>query len=324
MPDQSGKTVIVTGGASGMGWYCAKALAEHGAHVMIASRSLDRTQKAAQMIMDGKPSGKVEAMHLDLTSFQSITDFAKAFKAKKLPLHTLVNNAGVFLVPHDFTQEGFETTVGTNYFGHFLLTHLLLDTIKETATGSAPTRIVSMASLFELLGFVNWGDLEGYNARESGIFEYATSKVEVIMMVRELNKRLKGSNVDVFVAQPGLVQTELNGRKLDHRKLSAVSVDLAAKLIGQKADRASFCLQRPSSDPSVTGYGGSYFSPPWLWLAAINLDHAGMREPGNSLARDEPAMARLYDKTIEIVNKKLAEKNLGKIEPASPKALAKA
>ena len=75
-------------------------------------------------------------MHLDLTSFQSITDFAKAFKAKKLPLHTLVNNAGVFLVPHDFTQEGFETTVGTNYFGHFLLTHLLLDTIK----GSAPAR----------------------------------------------------------------------------------------------------------------------------------------------------------------------------------------
>ena len=75
-------------------------------------------------------------MHLDLTSFQSITDFAKAFKAKKLPLHTLVNNAGVFLVEHNFTQEGFETTVGTNYFGHYLLTHLLLDTIKE----SAPSR----------------------------------------------------------------------------------------------------------------------------------------------------------------------------------------
>lgn len=84
-------------------------------------------------LQDGRPSGKAEAMHLDLTSFQSITDFAKAFKAKKLPLHTLVNNAGVFLVPHDFTQEGFETTVGTNYFGHFLLTHLLLDTIKASA-----------------------------------------------------------------------------------------------------------------------------------------------------------------------------------------------
>jgi NAD(P)-dependent dehydrogenase (short-subunit alcohol dehydrogenase family) len=89
----------------------------------------------------GRPSGKVEAMHLDLTSFRSITDFASAFKAKKLPLHTLVNNAGVFLVPHDRTQEGFETTVGTNYFGHFLLTHLLLDNIKDTAKkGGVPTR----------------------------------------------------------------------------------------------------------------------------------------------------------------------------------------
>ena len=74
----------------------------------------------------------------------------------------------------------------------------------------------------------------------------------------------------------------------------------------------------------TVGYGGSYFSPPWLGLIAINLDHAGMREPGNGLARDEPAMARLYERTMEIVNKKLAEKNLGKIEPASPKALAKA
>jgi len=89
----------------------------------------------------GRPSGNVEAMHLDLTSFKSITEFAGAFKAKKLPLHTLVNNAGVFLVPHDRTQEGFETTVGTNYFGHFLLTHLLLDTIKDTAKkGGMPTR----------------------------------------------------------------------------------------------------------------------------------------------------------------------------------------
>lgn len=80
-------------------------------------------------------------MYLDLTSFRSITDFASAFKAKKLPLHTLVNNAGVFLVEHNFTQEGFETTAGTNYFGHFLLTHLLLDTIKDTAKkGNLPTR----------------------------------------------------------------------------------------------------------------------------------------------------------------------------------------
>lgn len=67
---------------------------------------------------------------------RSIVDFAKEFKARKLPLHTLVNNAGVFLVPFDHTQEGFETTVGINYFGHFLLTHLLMDKLKETGPGS--------------------------------------------------------------------------------------------------------------------------------------------------------------------------------------------
>ncbi len=73
-----------------------------------------------------------------------------------------------------------------------------------------------------------------------------------------------------------------------------------------------------------SGYGGSYFSPPWLWVLAINLDHAGMREPGNGLVRDEAAMTRLYERTLDIVNKKLAEKNLGKIEAASPKVLAQA
>ena len=72
------------------------------------------------------------------------------------------------------------------------------------------------------------------------------------------------------------------------------------------------------------GYGGSYFSPPWIGLLAINLDHAGMREPSNGLTRDDAAMARLYERTMDIVNKKLAEKNLGEIVPASPKALAKA
>ncbi|BDA51111.1 Retinol dehydrogenase 12 [Coccomyxa sp. Obi] len=279
MPPQDGKVVIVTGASSGMGWYCAQALAEHGAHVIIAARSLDRRLESEERL---KPC--TWTCHL----------------------------SGVFLVPHDHTEEGFETTVGINYFGHFLLTHLLMDKLKESAPGS---RVVSMASLFELLGNVNWSDLEGKKARESGIFEYSTSKVEIIMMIREMNKRLKDSGVECFASQPGLVQTQLNMRKLDHSKLTSNLLDISTRIYGQRADRASLCLQRPASDPTVTGYGGSYFSPPWLWILALNFDHAGMREPGNSLARDEAAWARLYNQTLLIVNHKLQEKGLGSIEP---------
>jgi NAD(P)-dependent dehydrogenase (short-subunit alcohol dehydrogenase family) len=316
MPPQDGKTFVVTGASSGMGYACAENLAKKGGHVIIASRSLERSEKAADMIKNTGARGQVEAMHLDLTSFQSIVDFANEYKKRDLPLHVLIENAGVFLVPHDRTQEGFETTLGTNYFGHFLLAHLLLDKLKETAKTAEGVRIVAMASLFELLGSVRWDDLEGYKRKDSSLFEYSDSKVMVIMMARELNKRLKGSNVEAFISQPGLVQTPLNARKLDHSKLVAISVDLATKVYGQNAARAALCLQRPATDPNVTGYGGSYFSPPWLWLLALQTDNAGMREPGNSLARDEIAWNHLYKQTLQIVNQKLAEKGLGQIEAA--------
>lgn len=298
-----------------MGFNCSDNIAKKGGHVIIAGRSLERSQKAAEMIQVSGARGKVEAMHLDLTSFESIVSFASEYNKRGLPLHVLVENAGVFLVPHDHTQEGFETTVGTNYFGHFLLAHLLIDNLKRTAKDTGGSRIVAMASLFEQLGSVKWEDLEGYKTNDSSLFEYSNSKLMVIMMARELNKRLKGTDVEVFISQPGLVQTPLNGRKLDHSKLIAISVDIATKIYGQSAERASLCLQRPATDPNVTGFGGSYFSPPWIWLLALQSDNAGMREPSNSLARDEIAWSHLYKRTLQIVNQKLEEKGLGQIKP---------
>jgi dehydrogenase/reductase SDR family protein X len=299
-----------------MGFSCSQSIAKKGGRVIIAGRSLERCQKAAQMIRETGARGEVEAMHLDLTSFKSIVSFAEEYKKTGLPLHVLVENAGVFLVPFDRTQEGFETTVGTNYYGHFLLAHLLLDNLKETAKTAGGARLVAMASLFEQLGKVRWDDLEGYTTHDSSLFEYSNSKLMVIMMARELNKRLKGTDVEVFLSQPGLVQTPLNGRKLDHSKLVAMGVDIATKVYGQSAERASLCLQRPATDPDVTGYGGSYFSPPWLWLLALQSDNASMREPTNSLARDVAAWGELYSRTLKIVNQKLEEQGLDKIEAA--------
>ncbi|CAL5228139.1 g11218 [Coccomyxa viridis] len=336
VPPLDGKVFLVTGSSSGMGWYCAKTLAENGGHVIMAARSLERTQKAAQMIKDSGVRGKVEAMHLDLSSFRSIKEFSDQMHKREEKLDVLVNNAGVFLVEHNRTEEGFEVVQGTNYFGTFLLTHLLLDKLKDTAQNkgharhvpshsvSHPTWIVTMASLFELLGWIQWDDLEGQKSRESGVFEYSTSKLELIMMMRHLNKNLQGTGIDCLISQPGLVKTPLNGRKLDHRKLSAIGVDLATKVYGQEASQAANCLIRPATDPTVEGYGGSYFSPPWLWLLALNFDHAAMREPGNSYARDEAAWERLYQKTLDIVNKRLIERGLPQIEAVSASMPARA
>lgn len=319
MPSQDGKVFVITGATSGMGFTCAENIAKKGGHVIIASRNKQRCDRASAMIRETGARGKVEAMQVDLTSFRSVVNFAEAFKKKNLPLHVLVENAGVFLVPHDRTEEGFEVTVGTNYFGHFLLTHLLLDKLKETAKTAGEARLVAMSSLFEQLGSIKWDDLEGYKTKSSSLFEYADSKVMVIMMGREINKRLKGTGVEVFLSQPGLVQTPLNARKLDHSKIVAIGVDLATKVYGQSPVRGSLCLQRPATDPNVSGYGGSYFSPPWISLLALQSDNAGMREPSNSLARDEVAWTHLYKQTLQIVNQKLQSQGLPAIQAIEQK-----
>lgn len=172
----------------------------------MACRSLERAETAKQDILKN-PSIKSEQIivkKLDLSSFKSIRNFVDDYEKTENKLNILINNAGVMWTPFTKTKDGIEHQVGVNHFGHFLLTNLLLDMLKE----SAPSRIVTVSSRAHIRGKL---DLDNFNKKEnySWYGAYSNSKLMNIMFTRELAKRLKGTGVTTYSLHPGVIMTEL-------------------------------------------------------------------------------------------------------------------
>lgn len=202
--DLSGKVVIVTGCTSGTGICTAQQLVKQKATVIMASRKAAEGEKIAQEV------GGV-FMLLDLASLQSVRDFAKAFLEKFSRLDILVNNAGIMMPPLSQTQDGFELQMGTNHFGHFLLTELL----KETLEKSAPSRVVILASCAAApcspkIGTnceIDFSDLHWKSRKYHAGEAYAQSKLANVLHAMEIPKRYNG--VTAYAVHPGWVQTKL-------------------------------------------------------------------------------------------------------------------
>ncbi len=156
VPDLSGKTIVVSGGNSGIGYQAALELARKGARVVLACRDSVKAVRTVEAIRGTHPGAHVESMELDLASLVSVRDFAKAFLERHDALHVLCNNAGVMAIPRRVTADGFEMQLGTNHLGHFALTGLLLDRL--LATDGA--RVVTVASTAHRPGRINFDDLQ--------------------------------------------------------------------------------------------------------------------------------------------------------------------
>ncbi|XP_031416644.1 dehydrogenase/reductase SDR family member on chromosome X isoform X3 [Clupea harengus] len=152
LPKQNGKVAIVTGGAKGMGYETVRRLTSLGMHVIIASNHDNEGLAAVKRICEERNDAQVEFEHLDLASLKSVRQFVNRFQHRGLPLHVLVNNAAVMLVPESTTEEGFEQHFGINYLGHFLLTSLLLDTLKQSGQHDSCSRIVTISSSAHHMG----------------------------------------------------------------------------------------------------------------------------------------------------------------------------
>lgn len=204
IPDLTGKVFVVTGANSGIGYQCSLALAEKGATVVMACRNLERGQAALDAIRGAAPKARLELMELDLANLESIRAFAEAFRSKHKELHALINNGGPVVGGYSLTNEGFESHFGVNHLGHFALTGLLLDVLKETPS----SRIVTLSSRMHAkaeMNLENLMDEQDYNAANA----YSRSKLANLLFTFELSRRLKadGKSPMAVAAHPGTAQT---------------------------------------------------------------------------------------------------------------------
>ncbi|GAV62698.1 adh_short domain-containing protein [Cephalotus follicularis] len=258
--DASNLTVIITGGAAGIGLETARVLAIRKAHVIIAARNMEAANRAKNTILDEYEAANVDVLQLDLSSIKSIRVFVDNFKALNLPLNILINNAGIMFCPYQLSLDGIEMQFATNHIGHFLLTDLLIDKMKETARATGiEGRIVNVSSVAHLLAyeggilFDKINDRKGYSDKRA----YGQSKLANILHASELSRRLKveGVNITGNSVHPGFIMTNL-------MKYSAVSMKIMKmfsfflwKDVAQGA--ATTCYV--ALHPSLKGVSGKYF-----------------------------------------------------------------
>jgi NAD(P)-dependent dehydrogenase (short-subunit alcohol dehydrogenase family) len=204
--DQSGKTVLITGANSGLGFHEARVMAGKGATVVMGCRNMKKGELALERIRSAGPAVEPVLMQLDLASLKGIRSFAGEFRKKFKRLDILINNAGVMVPPYGRTEDGFELQIGTNHFGHFALTGLLLDLAMQTPN----SRVVSVSSLAHKMGFINFDDINSEN-KYSKWSAYGQSKLANLLFIYELDRRLRSAGADTIAvaAHPGYSATNL-------------------------------------------------------------------------------------------------------------------
>ncbi|CAL8399004.1 unnamed protein product [Arctogadus glacialis] len=243
------KTVVITGANTGIGKETALDLAKRGARIIMACRDTERGEAAVKEVVDGSQNTNVVYMKLDLSDTKSIREFAEAVNQGESKLNILINNAGIMAIPYGKTADGFEMQIGVNHFGHFLLTHLLIDLIKR----SAPARIINVSSMAHAWGAMNFDDLNSEKSYEKKA-AYQQSKLANVLFTRSLAKKLEGTGVTAYSLHPGVVQTELwrhlNGPQQTIMKI----VSPFTKTCVQGAQTSIYCAVEPALEDQSGGY----------------------------------------------------------------------
>ena len=256
IPDQTGRVAVITGANTGLGYETALALAEHGAHVVLAVRNVDKGKDAAARITAASPRADVALQELDLTSLDSVRAAAEQLRADHDRIDLLINNAGVMYTPKSNTKDGFELQFGTNHLGHFALTGLLLDRLLPIA-GS---RIVTVSSVgHRILADIHFDDLQ-WERRYNRVAAYGQAKLANLLFTYDLQRRLASNGTTIAVAaHPGMSDTELM-RNMPAPLISAF--EGFAPLVAQDPAMGALPTLRAASDPGVVG--GQYYGPDGL------------------------------------------------------------
>ncbi|HEY2636001.1 MAG TPA: oxidoreductase [Solirubrobacteraceae bacterium] len=287
IPDQHGRTAVVTGANSGLGLVTARELARKGASVTLAVRNVPKGEDAATQIRRAAPDADVTVQKLDLGDLASVREFAERRAGEGLDL--LINNAGVMAPPRRETADGFELQIGTNHLGHFALTGLLLPSLE----GREDARVVTLSSGAHRIGSISFDNLQ----RTHGYFRwtaYGQSKLANLLFALELDRRLRsaGSSVKSLSAHPGYAATNLQSAAaplVDRWVMKASNL-----VVAQSAEMGALPSLYAATEPGLEG--GLFIGPDGL---AEQRGHPHIVAPGKA-ARDLDTARRLWEVSEEL------------------------
>ena len=276
MPDQLGRTFVLTGANSGIGLAAARELAASGAHVVLAVRDTAKGDAAA-----GGISGETEVRELDLADLASVRAFAEGLDRD---VDVLVNNAGVMATPQRKTRDGFELQLGTNHLGHFALTGLLLPRIRD--------RVVTISSPAHRMGRINFDDLQSERCYQRWL-AYGQSKLANLLFMYELQRRLEaaGSPLRSVGAHPGYAATNLQAHT---ESIQDRLMALTNRIFAQSQEQGSWPTLFAATTPDLPG--GSYVGPDGFMEQRGNPKLVG----SSGAARDEDKARRLWEVSEEL------------------------
>lgn len=293
IPDQTGRTFLITGANSGLGFECSKALAAKGANVIMAVRNEAKGIAAKDLIEAEVPNAQIELRLLQLDDLEDIARFSKSMHDDKRQIDVLINNAGVMMTPKGVTKQGFETQFGTNHLGHFALTLSLLDLMKT----EGDVRAVTVSSNLHRSGQINFDDLQGEQSY-SPTRAYSQSKIANVYFGLELARKCAtaGLKLKSIVAHPGYASTNLqyNGPT----GLTRMLMPLTNALFAQSAEAGAWPLLFAATIPDVN---------PATYIGPMGFMHM-KGEPGFdkpvALAQDREIAKRLWAVSEELTGVK--------------------
>jgi retinol dehydrogenase-12 len=276
LPDMTGRVCVVTGANTGIGRVTALELARKGAHVIVACRSRDKAMPVIEAIIAETGNPKVEFLALDLSRFSAIREAAAELLARGLPIHVLVNNAGLAGV-RELSPEGYEVAFAVNHLGTFLFTLLLAERVIE----SAPARIVTVASRAHERAFhIPWDQLQQPARSLTGMGAYQVSKLCNVLFSRMLAKRLAGTGVSTYSLHPGVVATDI-WRRIPW------PFDAIGKAFMISVEEGAATTLHCATAPELEGVSGRYF------------EKCAEKQP-NRAALDDALAVELWERSLVI------------------------
>jgi NAD(P)-dependent dehydrogenase (short-subunit alcohol dehydrogenase family) len=297
MPDQSDRTVVVTGANSGLGYEATAAFARKGATVVMACRSLERGEQAANEIREAidQTGAVLNVRRCDLADLESVASFAEGVRESYDQLHVLCNNAGVMAIPRAETEDGFEMQLGVNHLGHFALTGQLLGLLVRTA---GETRVVGHSSGAHTAGEMNFDDLHREKSYDKW-GAYGQSKLANLLFAYELQRRLDDAGITETASvacHPGYAATNLQyrGPEQSGSRLRYAIMKVANTVVAQSAEQGALPLLYAATAPDVEG--GEYYGPGGL----MSMRGAPEKQQSNEASRDEADARRLWSRSEEL------------------------